>query len=371
MNKKVQSFTPGYEANATGKAWKTNWEESKKHYTDWWNGKGLVLSMWEHLQQGVTPHADVPKPAPARDLKQYWFDPQWRADNLHYLLSRSSFMADIPPVANTHLGPGSLAALMGAELDGGPDTIWIRHKPGTEMNLTFDQKHPMWQLHTDLLKACKANANGNYYVGCPDLVEGLDVLASIRGTQDVLMDMMMQPDELIQQLQLINQVYFEAYNRIYELIREGDESTFCYFSLWAPGRVSKLQSDISIMISEDDFRQFVQPFIREQAQKIDYTLYHLDGVGAQRHLDALLEIDELNAIQWTPGVGEPQGGNACWYDLYRRILAGGKSVMANWVTLDELEPLLDQVGNQGLHINVDFKTERDIEQAIRIVEKYR
>ena len=98
------------DGNRNMNTWKTNWEESKTHYVDWWNGKGIVLSMWEHLQDGVKPHADVARPEPHRDLKQYWFDPQWRADNLHYLLSRSSFMADIPPVANTHLGPGSLAA---------------------------------------------------------------------------------------------------------------------------------------------------------------------------------------------------------------------------------------------------------------------
>jgi hypothetical protein len=57
--------------------------------------------------------------------------------------------------------------------------------------------------------------------------------------------------------------------------------------------------------------------------------------------------------------------------LYKRILAGGKSVMANWVTLDELEPLLDHIGNQGMHINVDFKSEKDIEAALKMVEKYR
>ena len=98
------------------------------------------------------------------------------------------------------------------------------------------------------------------------------------------------------------------------------------------------------MISQDDYRRFVQPFIREQCQKIDYTLYHLDGVGAMHHLPALLEIEELNAIQWTPGVGEPQGGSPKWYDLYKKILAGGKSVMACWVTLEELKPLLDHIG---------------------------
>lgn len=31
--------------------------------------------------------------------------------------------------------------------------------------------------------------------------------------------------------------------------------------------MSKLQSDISTMISENDYRRFVQPFIREQCQR--------------------------------------------------------------------------------------------------------
>jgi len=351
--------------------WKENWEESKKHYTDWWSGKGIVVSMWEHLRKVGQPYAEVPEPQAAKDRHQFWFDPRWRSENLHYQLSRSSFKADILPVANTHLGPGSLALMMGAEAEGGADTIWIRENLRKEMALRFDENHPGWILHRDLLKACKEKANGHYYVGCPDLVEGLDVLASIRGTTDVLMDMILQPEVLEAQLRQVNDAYFQVFDRIYDIIREGDDMAFCYFSIWGPGKVSKLQSDISTMISEDDFRRFVQPFIREQCHKIDYTLYHLDGVGAQRHLDALLEINELNAIQWTPGIGEPQGGDPCWYDLYKRILAGGKSVMANWVTPDELEPLLDHVGNQGLHINVDLKSEKDIDAALKIVEKYR
>ena len=351
--------------------WKENLEESKKNYLDWWDGKGIVLSMWEHLQKNGGPHANIPKPVDAKDLNQYWFDPQWRAENLDYQLSRSSFKADVLPVANTHLGPGSLAALMGAELEGGEDTIWIRHREGTEMKLEFDENDPAWNLHLDLLKACKAKSKGNYYVGCPDLVEGLDVLASIKGTQDILMDMIMNAEELEQQLQKVNDVYFKVFDQIYDIIQEDGEMAFCYFSIWGPGRVSKLQSDISAMISVEDYDRFVLPFIKEQCQKIDYTLYHLDGVDAQRHLDSILSIDALNAIQWTPGIGEPQGGDPCWYDLYKKILSNGKSIMANWVTLDELEPLIDNLGSDGLHINIDFKSEDDIDAALKIVEKYR
>ena len=318
--------------------------------------------MWEHFQEGVKPHADIAPPAPARDLSQKWFDPQWRAEYLDWYVAHSSLMADMLPVANTQLGPGSLAAILGGVFEGGEDTIWIHPDPNFNDEIVFNPEHPNWLLHKELLKACKAKANGNYFVGMPDLMEGLDVLAALKGTDMVLLDTVMQPEVLEQQMQQINDIYFKVFDELYDIIREGDEMAFCYFSSWAPGKMSKLQSDISTMISQDDYRRFVQPFIREQCQKIDYTLYHLDGVGAMHHLPALLEIEELNAIQWTPGVGEPQGGSPKWYDLYKKILAGGKSVMACWVTLEELKPLLDHIGADGVHLEMDFHNEREVEQ---------
>lgn len=353
------------------KTWKKNWEESKKNYINWWNNKGMVISMWEHLEKEGEPYENVPQPPYANDMNQYWFDPVYRAKNLHYQLSRSSFMADIPPIANTQLGPGSLSAILGAELEGREDTIWIRHKENFDGQIVLNEQNKWWQLHINLLKECRKLSDGKYYTGCPDLIEGLDTLAGLKSSESVLMDMIMQPDILHEQLQKINDIYFEVFDRIYDIIREGDEMTFCYFSLWAPGKVSKIQSDISIMISEDDYRQFALPYLREQCQEIDYTLYHLDGVDAIRHLDAILEIEELNAIQWTPGEGEVQGGNPKWYDLYKKILNAGKSIMPCWVEVNELQPLLDNVGNEGLNILMHFKTEKDIEEAMKIADKYR
>ena len=352
------------------KTWKSNLEETKQRYINWWNHKGIILNMWEHFQEGVQPHAEIVPPAPAKDLSQKWFDPQWRAEYLDWYVAHSSLKADILPVANTQLGPGSLAAILGGVFEGGEDTIWIHPNPDFTDEIVFNPEHPNWILHKELLKACKAKANGHYFVGMPDLMEGLDVLAALKGTDRVLLDTVMQPEILEQQMQQINDIYFKVFDELYDIIREGDEMAFCYFSSWAPGKMSKLQSDISTMISQDDYRRFVQPFIREQCQKIDYTLYHLDGVGAMHHLPALLEIEELNAIQWTPGVGEPQGGSPKWYDLYKKILAGGKSVMACWVTLDELKPLLDHIGVDGIHLEMDFHNEKEVEQAMRIVEEY-
>ncbi len=353
------------------KLWKSGWEESRQRYLDWWSGKGLVISMWEHLRKEGPAHEEVPAPPPPADISQFWFDPEWRAAYLHHQLSVSSFKADILPVANTHLGPGSLAACLGARLEGREDTIWIREDAEPGEVISWTEENPWWKLHLDLLKACRRLSEDRYFVGCPDLVEGLDTLAALKGTDRVLMEMITDPELLERQLQQVNDIWYRAFSCIYDIIRVGDEMAFCYFSLWAPGKVSKLQSDISLMISPEDFRRFVQPYIREQAAKLDYSLYHLDGVGALRHLDAILEIEALKAVQWTPGVGEPQGGDPRWYALYRKILESGKSVMPCWVEPGELKPLLDHVGAEGVHVLMHFKSEKEIEETVKIAASYR
>ena len=393
--------------------WKSNLAETKQHYVNWWNHRGIVLNMWEHFQQGVQPHGPYSNERPivltqaaandygtgsfglpgapmARSLDQRWFDAQWRAEFLDWYVGHSCLKADMLPVANTQLGPGSLAAILGSVFEGGEDTIWIHPDPHYSDDFRFDPAHPNFQLHKDLLRACVERSQGNYYVGMPDLMEGLDVLAAMKGTDKVLMDTLTQPELLEEQMQRINDAYFQVFDELYDIIRfdgrdcggeldsehrgmhvgTADEMAFCYFSAWAPGKMTKLQSDISTMLSDDDYRRFVQPFIRQQCQRIDYTIYHLDGVGAMHHLPALLEVEELNAIQWTPGVGQPQGGDPKWYDLYRKIIAGGKSIMACWVTLDQLRPLLDNVGGDGIHLEMDFHNEDEVEQALRIIEEY-
>lgn len=353
------------------KTWKTNWEESKKRYIDWWDQKGLVISMWQYLEKDGAPHEQVAGPETAKNYDQFWFDSKWRAQNIHYQMSKSSFKADILPVALTHLGPVSLSAILGAELEGAEDTIWIKHNETFGDEIELDENNKWWKLHQNLLKECKKLSDGHYFVGMPDLVEGIDVLVGLKGTKTVLMDMVMRPDVLEEQLHKINDIYFEVFDRLYDIIQEDGESAFCYFSIWGPGKVSKLQCDASGMISEQDFQRFAIPYLKEQCDNIDYTLYHLDGVDAIRHLDAILGIEKLNAVQWTPGVGQSQGGDPRWYDLYRKILASGKSIMPCWVELDELEPLLDNVGANGLNILMHFKSEKDIEAALKIAEKYR
>ena len=47
--------------------WKTNLDETKKRYIDWWNHKGIILNMWEMCIRDS--HKQKPWPKQARKKK--------------------------------------------------------------------------------------------------------------------------------------------------------------------------------------------------------------------------------------------------------------------------------------------------------------
>ena len=79
------------------------------------------------------------------------------------------------------------------------------------------------------------------------------------------------------------------------------------------------------MIGPDMFREFVLETLRRDTERIENTIYHLDGIGQLAHLDMLLSLPKLKAIQWVPGDGKP--GPEAWPEVYEKVCAAGKNVM--------------------------------------------
>ena len=84
------------------------------------------------------------------------------------------------------------------------------------------------------------------------------------------------------------------------------------------------------MISPEQFRRFVVPSLTKQTRMLDHSIYHLDGPDAVRHVPALMEIDSLDALQWTCGAGQPDGANPKWYGIYDQVAAAKKGM---WVQI--------------------------------------
>lgn len=357
--------------------WKTNWEQTKRRFIDWWNHDGLMIGMWGAPEVGRAIHEQVAAPVIPATLDERYCNAAFRAAENHYRLSRSVFPADVLPSATTDLGPGSLALFLGSKPGFAEDTVWYHpcieevEDPEELPPLKFDETNDWWRLTDDILRRCAELARGKYLVTCPDLIENMDALSSLRGAQTLCMDMLERPEWIEQKIAEINKVWFEVYSRIYDIIKLDDgSSAFGAFYIWGPGKVAKVQCDTSAMFSPEMYQRFVVPSLTEQCQWLDHSLYHLDGTQAMAHLDSLLAIEPLDAIEWTPQAGIETGGDKRWFDLYRRILAAGKSVQVVNVEPDEVLPLLDAIGPKGVYMLIQFKDEHEAERILKSVEAY-
>ncbi|MDD5687365.1 MAG: hypothetical protein PHE88_06010 [Elusimicrobia bacterium] len=357
--------------------WKQNWQETKKHFTDWWNRKGLILGMWDAFD-AAKPHEIVSDPGKTESIEESYVNHEFKSKKNHYSISKKCFDGDILPIANVDLGPGSLALFLGSEPGFSERTIWFNpimkddENPENRPALKFNPENKWWKITEALLRESVKLSNHKYIVGCHDLIENIDILASLRGTETLLMDMVERPDWVKRKLDEINQVWFEAYSRIYDIIKlEDDSSAFRAFYIWGPGKTAKVQCDASAMFSPAMFEQFVVPALSRQCEWLDYSMFHLDGHQCLAHLDSLLSIKGLDAIEWTPDPTIPSGGNKEWYSLYRKILDAGKSVQAVGIRHKEIIPLLDAVGGKGMYIHTSFDNEKELETLIKKVEPYR
>jgi hypothetical protein len=190
-------------------------------------------------------------------------------------------------------------------------------------------------------------ARGRFLHQFPDLIEGLDVVAALRGTEPLLYDLFDRPEWVQAMMSRITALYFRYYDVLYDRLR--DDLGGSVFWTWAPGRLAKLQCDCSAMLSPQQFIDFQIPVLAEMCQRLSYTIYHLDGVEAVKHLDALLALEDLDVIQWTPGAGRPPVGDPAWYPLYRRILEAGKRVFLLGLTADQALGLKAEFGPDSRH----------------------
>ena len=334
-------------------ALKPDWAETKERFIAWWNREPV-----DRLFLGVMAPRDVmlPAPDPAMSPDAFYLDANARIAQAENYIDNYQHLGAAYPNASADLGPGSLALYLGSEPGYAWDTVWFYPSPAAVAGILpdYDARNAIWVGHQQVLEQLAAAAKGRYYANIPDLVEGLDIVAALRGTEQLLADLIDNPDWVHACQQRVTDLYFRYYDRCFDICKdEGGGASFTAFQIWAPGRLSKLQCDFSAMISPAMFDEFELPYLRQMCEKLDYILYHLDGPTAIPHLDSLLSLERLNAIQWVPGDGANNVWHEEWYPLYRRILDGGKGLQLHGCyDPDGIDRLVRTFGVRGIYLHI-------------------
>ena len=103
------------------------------------------------------------------------------------------FLAESFPNINVDFGPGSLAGYVGSNIVFSDETVWFEKCVDdweSFPEIQFNPENKWWKKHYQLVQDIRKLADEDFYIGMPDLMENIDVLASLRGTQDMIFDMM-------------------------------------------------------------------------------------------------------------------------------------------------------------------------------------
>ena len=379
-----------------GEGYKVNMEAAKEKFRNYWAHKNTgrplmcVIARRPEVEQysDGTPveggyldqicqgkYYNMPEELKWKDMEDKYQNPQRIVDRYRYFCQTHAFLGESFPNLNIDFGPGSLASYLGSEIGFKEDTVWFNKcLDGWDgvPKLTFDPENKWFKKHIQLAKDCQALAGDDFYVDMPDLMENIDVLASLRGAQDILFDLLDEPEMIGERIQEVTDIYYEYYDRFYDIIKDEEGgNAYTVFQIWGPGRTVKLQCDFSAMMSPEDFRKYIQPSLRTQSENVDHVLYHLDGPAAIKHMDALMEIDGIDALQWTSGDAGPDGTLPDWDVIYDKAIAAGKSI---WVKVysGEFEDWIrnvDRIVNKyGSHSLFLLFPEMSMEQAAYLLD---
>lgn len=254
--------------------------------------------------------------------------PEAIADALDAHLSRYEYLGDAFPMVNfDSFGPGVLAAFCGARLDNSTGGVWFfpdRKREIGEIHIEYDPENLWVKRIKDIYRAAYAKWRGLVVMGMPDLGGVMDVIATFRGTQDLLVDLYDEPEEVLRVIHETERAWRAAYEDLSNaLVPQKMHTDWSGLLSSTPSYI--LQCDFCYMIGAEMFRTFVFPTLKRDCDTYPHTIYHLDGVGELTHLDDLLKLDKLDAIQWVSGDGKP--GARHWIDVYARIAAAGKRQM--------------------------------------------
>lgn len=353
-----------------------NWSDTQKRFLAWWNNSNIGRPIMRITAKRKTPLEQTEEVWNPKTPEDKHLEADRKVRNLRNFCKKHRFMAEAFPAVDINIGAGSMAAYLGAQPEFRWDTVWFKEcvSDWEEWGaLKYDDGNIWLKRHLEAIKSAKQNAVEDFLVTVPDIIENLDILAAMRGAQNLCYDLIDEPELIKGYISQLDELYLKYYDQFYNLVKdENGGSSYTIFSIWGPGKTVKVQCDFSAMLSPGQFKEFIVPSLQYQCSKMDFILYHLDGVDAVRHLDAIMGIEKINALQWTPGAGQPDAGSEKWYYIYDKVVASGKSLWImfsqgefnDWIT--KADNIVKRYGPEKLYFLFPLMEEED---AFRLLEK--
>lgn len=333
---------------------KPDFSQTASRFEAWWRGEVID-------RPPVTLHARPQRPwrgpSPLTNTpRRRRLDAEHQVECAIATIEQHDYPGDAFPAFVPDLGPELAATLLGAELTFTDTTSWtepIVHAIDqwdaiVDRPLKFD--NPCWRAVERMTDLARERAAGRFIVGVANLHNNVDTMAALRDPTALCLDIAEDAERIRGVARKLRGAFLTAFARLWGRIAPAGMGCTTWCPLYHAGPCYLPSCDFWCTLGPGAARDLVLPEVRAEMTPLERTLFHLDGPGALRHLDLLLTLPELDAVQWTYGAGN--GPATRWLDVYRRILAAGKSVQVIADPESGLD-LLKALGPEGIWLTID------------------
>lgn len=351
--------------------YRENWDKSKERLKAFWN-REIIDRCCVSVFSRRNGSSYIPERLPENisDKVKFWTDGEWILRRNKAAFENTYFAGEATPQIFLNLGAAGHAGYFKNARYQFEDTVWFFPflQNWEHDQLLFDPESLLYKKTVELAQYLVNESKGSYFVSMPDTSGNADALAHLRGSENLLMDFCDEEDHVRNALRQIQRVWLKVNREVYDITESNNEGGSCitWLGTWAPGKHAQMQCDLSVMISPDTFNSFIMPELKAQCEWMDFPLYHFDGIEQIRHLDALLSLDRLSAIQWTCVAGQPSPLE--YIPVLKKIQEAGKGLLL-WIKPEELEPMMEQLSSKGLYLLLYANSEEEADDIVRKVEK--
>ncbi|MBQ2720116.1 MAG: hypothetical protein IJF23_01140 [Clostridia bacterium] len=347
------------------------WDRIKERMSAWWNGElsdRCLVSVIAGKQIKQTDPKIMNLPKNKEDRIKYWTDPEWIIKRNRANMENTWYGGDAFPLINLNLGASGHAGFFKNANYSFEESVWFFPSLSGNNDLEFDENSWLFKQTLEVAKALAEDSKGDYIVSMSDCAGNIDALAHLLGQETLLPLMIEEPETVTASMEKIQTAYENIHKRVFDIVKDVNDggSSIGWLRTWAPGFHAQLQSDASVMISPEMFREFIEPELRIQCEMLDYSLYHFDGIEQIRHLDCLLSIENLNAIQWTQVAGQPPCTE--FIPELQKIQKAGKNLVLG-TDINQLKILMENLSSKGLYLLVHASTEEEGKEILDYISK--
>jgi len=300
-------------------------------------------------------------------LKERWFDTEYQIEKFIKSLEGRVFLGETFPVYFPNLGPNVFAAMLGGELEFGEITSWahpVIHSIEDINKIKFLEDNEYFKKILELTDYALERCSHKFMVGYTDMHPSLDCADALRGTRDLCMDMYDDEDFVEQLVNACYEPFIPIMDIFHKKLKEKKQLSVSWMNIPSYETMHIPSCDLGAMISKEHFDKFALPYIQKEVKHFKHNIFHLDGKGVARHIQSILQISEIQAIQWVQGVGNDKPIMQ-WVDFIKQLQNAGKRVIVD-LELSELDDFMENVSPVGIYLCIPVK---DVDVQKNILKK--